>query len=338
MLLKKLSELNGASGAEKPVRETIMELIRPYVDSMFVDKIGNLIAEKRGRLQGPRILLAAHMDEIALMIIDITGDGFLKFKSVGGIDPRVILSKPVRINESITGVIGAKAIHLQKAGERRKTLGFDQMYIDIGAKSREEASQRVALGDYAYFTTSFSEFGDGLWKGKALDDRVGCAALIEILQKDYDFPIIAAFTVQEEVGLRGAQVAAYHTNPDFAIVVETTVAADTQDRTEDEWVTELGKGPALSVMDRSTLYNPKLIRAVKELASAEGIPLQLRRGGGGGNDAGRIHLSKSGVATIALSVPCRYLHAPVSVISDRDYRTLIALIDQILRSNLVKVL
>lgn len=333
MLLKILSELNGASGAEKPVRETIMELIRPNVDSMFVDKIGNLIAEKRGRLQGPRILLAAHMDEIALMIIEITESGFLKFKSVGGIDPRVILSKPVRINESITGVIGAKAIHLQKAGERRKTLGFDQMYIDIGAKSREEAAQRVAPGDYAYFTTSFSKFGDGLWKGKALDDRVGCAALIEILQKDYDFPIMAAFTVQEEVGLRGAQVAAYHTNPDFAIVVETTVAADTLDRTEDEWVTELGKGPALSVMDRSTLYNPKWFRTVKELASAGGIPLQLRRGGGGGNDAGRIHLSKSGVATIALSVPCRYLHAPVSVISDRDYRALIALIDQILRSD-----
>ncbi|GAB6174714.1 M42 family metallopeptidase [Paradesulfitobacterium aromaticivorans] len=331
MLLKKLSELNGASGAEKAVREALKEMISPYVDSVFVDKIGNLIAEKKGRLQGPRVLLAAHMDEIALMVTDITGDGFLKFKPVGGIDARILVSKAVKINENITGVIGAKAIHLQKAGERHKALTYEQLYIDIGAKSRDEASQRVNLGDYAYFITSFAAFGDGLWKGKALDDRVGCAALVEILQNEYDFPIIAAFTVQEEIGLRGARVAAYHTEPDFAIVVETTVAADTLDRQENEWVTEVGKGPACSVMDRSTLYNPKLVRLVTELAAHKGIPLQLRRGGSGGNDAGRIHLSKSGVTTIALSVPCRYIHAPVSVISDKDYQGLISLIDQILR-------
>ena len=244
MLLKSLSELNGTSGAEGLVRDFLRQQIEPFVDTINVDKIGNLIATKNGRLTGPKVMLAAHMDEVALMIVDITSDGFLKFRPVGGIDARILVSKPVQINKTIFGVIGAKAIHLQKLSERQKVLPFDQLYIDIGAKSKDEAAGKVKLGDYAYFITKCEPFGEGLYKGKAFDDRVGCAIIVELLKKDYDTSIIAAFTVQEEVGLRGAKVAAYHTAPDFAIVIEGTIAADVSDREEEGWVTELGKGPA----------------------------------------------------------------------------------------------
>jgi len=331
MLLKSLSELNGTSGDEGLVRDFLHEQIEPLVDTIKVDKMGNLIATKNEHLSGPKVMITAHMDEVALMIMEITGEGFLKFQPVGGIDPRILIAKPVQMNESIMGVIGAKAIHLQKPLERQKALSFEQLYIDIGAKSKEDAASKVKLGDYAYFMTKCEPFGEGLYKGKAFDDRVGCALLVELLKKDYDFPLVAAFTVQEEVGLRGAKAAAYHLAPDFAIVIEGTVAADVSDREEEGWVTELGKGPACSLMDRTTLYNPQLIQWVTDIARQKGIPLQFRRGASGGNDAGAIHVSQAGIPTIVLSVPCRYIHSFASVISEKDYTACLILVDELLK-------
>lgn len=331
MLLKNLCELNGASGAEGPVRDFLRQEIEPFVDMQKTDKIGNLLAFKNGNLTGPKVMLTAHMDEVALMIVDISGDGFLKFRPVGGIDPRILVSKPVRFNESLVGVIGTKAIHLQKAAERQKSLSFDQLYIDIGAKSKEEAAGKVKLGDYGYFMSPYEPFGEGLLKGKAFDDRVGCAIIVELLKQEHNIALAAAFTVQEEIGLRGAKVAAYQIDPDFAIVIEGTVAADVLDREEEEWVTELGKGPACSLMDRATLYNPRLIRWVADIARKKGIPLQFRRGAGGGNDAGAIHVSKTGIPTIVLSVPCRYIHSYTSVISAKDYTACLELVSELLK-------
>ena len=330
MLLKTLSELNGTSGAEGSVRDFLRKQLEPFVDTIVIDKMGNLIATKNAHLPGPKIMLAAHMDEVALMITEITSDGYLKFQPVGGIDARILVSKPVQINETLVGVIGAKAIHLQKRSERKRALPFDKLYIDIGAKSKEDAAGKVKLGDYAYFMTKCEPFGEGLYKGKAFDDRVGCALLVELLKKDYAFPLVAAFTVQEEVGLRGAKVAAYHVAPDFAIVLEGTVTADVSDREEAGWVTELGKGPACSLMDRTTLYSPKLVQWVVNLARKKGIPLQFRRGTSGGNDAGSIHISKAGIPTIVLSVPCRYIHSFVSVISEHDYAACFKLVEELL--------
>ncbi|ODA40809.1 M42 family metallopeptidase [Desulfosporosinus sp. BG] len=331
MLLKSLSELNGTSGAEALVRDFLRQQIEPYVDTISVDKIGNLIATKNGHLKGPKVMLTAHMDEVALMIMEITSDGFLKFRPVGGIDARILVSKPVQINQSLVGVIGAKAIHLQKRSERQRALSFDQLYIDIGAKSKEDASSKVKLGDYAYFITKCEPFGEGLYKGKAFDDRVGCAILVELLKRDYDYPLVAAFTVQEEVGLRGAKVAAYHLAPDFAIVIEGTVAADVSECKEEGWVTELGKGPACSLLDRTTLYSPKLIHWVTDLARQKGIPLQFRRGTSGGNDAGPIHVSKAGIPIIVLNVPCRYIHSFASIISENDFTACLKLVDELLK-------
>ncbi len=332
MLLKTLSELNGASGDETLVRNFLSEKIKPYVEKIITDKLGNLIAFKNQNLSGPRVLIAAHMDEVALMIVAITSEGCLKFKPVGGIDARILVSKIVRIGTDLTGVIGAKAIHLQKLAERQKSYTYDQLYIDIGAQSKEEAAGKVKVGDYAYFVTSCEPFGEDLYKGKAFDDRVGCAILVELLKQEYDFPLVAAFTVQEEVGLRGAKVAAYQIEPDFAIVVEGTIAADVMDRAEEEWVTELGKGPACSIMDRTTLYSPKLIQYVAELARRKNIPLQFRRGSSGGNDAGRIHITKTGIPTVSLSVPCRYIHSYVSVINEKDFRSCSDLVLALLRN------
>ncbi|MHB8124895.1 MAG: M42 family metallopeptidase [Desulfitobacteriaceae bacterium] len=332
MLLKILSELNGTSGAETSVRNFLRQEIEPYVEKVTIDKIGNLIAAKNLALPGPKVLISAHMDEVALMITEITSDGFLKFKPVGGIDARILVSKTVRIGDSLVGVIGAKAIHLQKLPERQKALSFEQLYIDIGAKSKEDAAGKVKIGDYAYFMSTCEPFGEGLYKGKAFDDRVGCAILVELLKQDFNVPLVAAFTVQEEVGLRGAKVAAYHIEPDFAIVVEGTVAADVMDKDEEDWVTELGKGPACSILDRTTLYNPKLVQYVAELARNQGIPFQFRRGSSGGNDAGRIHVTKTGIPTISLSVPCRYIHSYASVISAKDYEACLNLVKALLRN------
>lgn len=333
MLLEELSNLNGASGAEKNVREAIRAMVEPYVDAVYVDKIGNLIAVKRGNQEHPRIMLAAHMDEVGLMITDIKEDGFLKFEPVGGIDPRVLISKPVRIGRDLIGVIGSKAIHLQKSADRKKALTIDQLYIDIGAKSKEDAGKHVKIGDYAHFMTECAPLGDSCWKGKAFDDRVGCAAIIEILKQSQssDFTLYAAFTVQEEVGLRGSQVAAYGIGPDFAVVLEGTVSADMPDVEEQGWVTRIGAGPACSLMDRTTLYNPKLIAAVTKLAKAKNLPLQFRQGSSGGNDAGCIHLNKTGVPVIALSVPSRYIHSSVTVISNDDYENCIRLVGEIIK-------
>ncbi|WP_018307381.1 M42 family metallopeptidase [Desulfitobacterium hafniense] len=331
MLLKILSELNGTSGAEKEIRQALAAELEPCVHSLSTDKIGNLIVQKNPSLSGPKVMIAAHMDEVALMITAITADGFLKFQPVGGIDPRILVSKPLKIN-ALTGVIGAKAIHLQKPKEREQALTIEQLYIDIGAKSKEEAEKHVKIGDYAYFFTEMERLGQGYLKGKAFDDRVGCAILAQLLKRDYALNLIGAFTVQEEVGLRGATVAAYHVQPDFAIVLEGTVSAQMMEVEEGEWVTEPGKGPALSMLDNSTLYQPQLLRQVIDLAEKMGIPYQLRRGHSGGNDAGRIHLSREGIPTIALSVPCRYIHSTASVLAEKDIEHTLNLVDGILKA------
>lgn len=332
MFLKTLSELNAASGAEKPVRETLRQTLEPHVDRLWIDKMGNLIAEKNTQGPGAKVMLAAHLDEVALMVTEVTAEGFLKFSAVGGIDARILPAKIVKVGEPpLHGVIGSKAVHLTKAVDRQKGPEIEQLCIDIGAKSKEDAMNYVKPGDYAYFATEFEPFGQAHWKGKALDDRVGCYILTEILKRNYPFPVVGVFTVQEEVGLRGAKVAAFHVQPDFAIVIEGTVSADMMDVGEQDWVTGLGKGPACSVMDHATIYSPELIRQVAALAKVKGIPLQFRRGSSGGNDAGAIHLAREGVPSLSLSIPCRYIHSFASVVADSDIIATVALVEAIVR-------
>ncbi len=323
MLLETLSNAAGVSGAEGPVRDLLLEAIRGQVDDTRVDALGNLIATKRANRPGspvPRVMVAAHMDEVGVMIVHIESTGFLRFRPVGGIDPRVLLSKQVLIGEkAVPGVIGQKAVHLLKPADRGHVVTMEQMFIDIGAKDRAEAESLVKVGDCGVFATRFAVLG-GTAKGKALDDRAGCAILAEVLAGGpYPCDLVGVFTVQEEVGLRGAQVAAYSVEPDFALVLEGTVCDDSPKTVDVSPTTRLGAGPAISIADRSAIADRRLVDLVVSTAKSIGSPFQFKQPMVGGTDAGRIHLSRGGVPTVVLAVPCRYLHSPVSLLSLSDF-------------------
>ncbi|HHW10508.1 MAG TPA: M42 family metallopeptidase [Firmicutes bacterium] len=318
--LSELTETCGVSGDESRVRRLISRAIAPLCDELFTDSMGNLIAVKGKDKPGPRLLLAAHMDEVGFIISGYHSSGLLYFKKVGSIDDSVLLGKHVWVGpRRLPGVIGGKPIHLlKKESERQRQPEADELYIDIGAKDKAAASQAVELGEYATFATRFSEFGPGLIKGKALDDRVGCRLLVDLLECDFPFPLYAAFTVQEEVGLRGAQIVAHRVQPDVALVLEGTTSAEKPDGKEHVVSTRLGRGPAISFMDRSTIGSRPLIRHLIATAEKYHIPYQIKEVVAGGTDAGSIHLSRAGVHTAVVSIPCRYIHAPAAVASRAD--------------------
>ncbi|WIV10946.1 M42 family metallopeptidase [Proteiniborus sp. MB09-C3] len=320
MLLKRLTEARGISGNEKEVREIIINEIKDYVDDIKVDKIGNIIAYKKGEVDTPKLMIAAHMDEVGLMITRIEDSGLLRFTCVGGIDQRVLVSKPVIVgNKKINGVIGAKPFHLQKRTEWKKALDYKELYIDIGVSSKDEAEKLVKPGEYASFLSEYVKFGDNLVKAKSLDDRVGCNILIDILKTKKKLSIYGVFTVMEEIGLVGAGPAAYGIEPDIGVVLEGTTCSDVPGIEGHLQATELGKGPAISVMDRTTIFNKDLRKLIIDIAKKNNIPYQLRKTTFGGNDSGKIHLAKGGAVTATISVPCRYIHSPISVMSKDDY-------------------
>lgn len=317
MLLEKLCNADGVSGNEDAVRNLILEEIKPYADDIRIDSMGNIIALKKGN--GKKVMLAAHMDEVGLIISGITDKGYLKFKTVGGIDTRVLISKKVRIGDKkIRGVIGMKAVHLQSAAEREQVPKVESLTIDIGAKSKEEAKKRVSIGDYAAFDTEFSDFGTDKIKAKALDDRIGCMLLIEALKKKCEADIYACFTVQEEIGCRGAAVCAYTVNPDIALVLEGTTCFDVYKSEEHTEVTTCGGGAVLTVMDGTMIADKRYREFLYKSAKEKNIPIQYKRMASGGTDAGIIHKTREGVKTAVLAVACRYIHSPALVASKKD--------------------
>ncbi len=326
MLLQKLSDARGVSGNEDAVREILLEEIRPYVDEYHVDSLGNLIATVHARKEpAHRVMLAAHMDEIGLMVVQVGRDGMLRFRPVGGIDPRVLPGKRVLVGkEGVPGIIGLKAVHLLTPEEERQVVRIEQMYVDIGAKNKEDAEAVVKVGDYASFDTH-SEVLGRLFKGKALDDRAGCAVLAELVKERYEVEVVAAFTVQEEVGLRGARVAAYAVKPEIGIALEGTVCDDLPRKGDHTPVTRLGKGPAITVMDRSVIADRLLLDLLVRTAEAEGLPYQFKAPGLGGTDAGAIHLAREGVPSIAVAVPARFIHTPLGFLHLDDLEYTIAL-------------
>lgn len=323
-ILKQLSETVAVSGDEGPVRRAIREIVTELADEVRVDTIGNLFAIKHGPARAPRVLLSSHMDEIGFMIVGADGDGLLKFEAVGGVDDRILLGKPVWVGENrVPGVIGMKPIHLVRGSERDSVVKIDSLRIDVGATNREGANRLARTGDRATFATPFTDLGFTL-RGKALDDRAGCATLIEILRgKNYPVELICAFTVQEEVGLRGAKVAAYAMDVDAAIAVDCTPANDLPTADEDDenikYNTRLGQGPAIYIHDNSTLHDKRLIKHISSTAEARGLPYQFRQPGGGGTDAGAIQKARAGVPAVSVSVPGRYIHSPAALISTADF-------------------
>jgi len=329
MYLSELTALPGVSGDEGAVRRYIKEKITPYCDRVEVDKMGNLLAYKKGTVgSGKTLMLCAHMDEVGLIAARITEDGFIKFKTVGGIDPRVLISKRVLVGkDALPGVIGRRAIHLLSAEERKQVPKIKDLYIDIGAKNKKEAEKKVQVGDYIVFDSTYREFGDGLVKAKALDDRAGCSALLEVARKDCAWDVCFAFTVQEEVGLRGAKICGKKVVPDLAVVVEGTTCSDLPDTIDKMVSTRLGEGAALSFIDGSTCYQRPLVDAVYQLAKANEIPVQLKKTATGGNDAGALHLASGGIKTVTISMPARYIHSPASVIAKADYESVVKLLN-----------
>lgn len=332
-LIKELSSLSGISGRECAVRDYIINQIKDYAE-YSVDPLGNLLVYKKGKNPAKnKVMLDAHMDEVGLIITAITSEGYLKFVNVGGIDNRVMLGRAVKVGEkAVSGVIGIKPVHLVDKGAEADIPKLDDLYIDIGAKSKAEAAEYVRLGDAAWFAGDFVEFGDGFVKSKALDDRVGCAILIEMIKSELEYDAWFSFSVQEEIGTRGAQTAAFSIAPDYAIVVETTTAADISGVKDEKRVCLCGEGGAVSFMDRSTLYDRELFDKAFEVAQRNNIKCQPKTMVAGGNDAGAIHKSRGGVKVLTVSVPCRYLHSPGCVIklgdADESLRLIKALAEE----------
>jgi tetrahedral aminopeptidase len=329
MLLQQLAELSGPSSYEDEVRQYIKKELLNVGLQPSADALGNVFATKgSGKV---RVLLTAHMDEVGLMITGIEKNGLLKFQTLGGIDLRFLVSKNIIIGSKKTlGVIGAKAIHLQEPEEREQALKLKDLFIDIGAKNKEDALKYISLGDFAVLHSEFLD-KEKVYIGKAFDDRAGCAELLEILKEDFPCTIHAAFTVQEEVGLRGAMVAAQHFESDFAIVLETTAAYDTRDEKYLS-ATMLHKGPALTVIDARTVASKELTDRIAKIAELNNIPYQYRGSANGGNDAGSIHISREGIPTAIVSLPCRYIHTPYSMISKEDLCNTVNLLKIFLKS------
>lgn len=333
-LLRQLTEAVGVSSVEKEVRLLIRDLIAESVDEWRVDTMGNLIALKRGTGQFDlRVLVDAHMDEVGLMITEIDSSGMLKFEGVGGFDDRALLGKVVQVGpKKLTGVIGARPIHLLKGKQYDAVVKRDAMRIDIGATNKESASGKVKIGDVAAFVTQYEELGPTAI-GKAFDNRAGCAALIELLRADpYPFDLVAAFTVQEEVGLRGAEVAAYGEKPDAALVLECTPAYDLPNKDDASPNVSLGQGPSIYVMDRGTIQDPRLVSHITRTATEGDIPFQIRQPGGGGTNTAVIQRLHGGIPAATIAVPGRYAHSPAMMINLDDYANVVKLAEATLRT------
>lgn len=322
--LEKLSNSCGVTGREDEVRTLMIELMKPYVDEVLVDKLENVIAVKKGKKSMPKVMLAAHMDEIGLMVKTITKEGFLKFAKMGGIDDRILLAQKVLVQTQkgpLQGIIGSKPPHIQKEAERKKVVTYDQLFIDVGADNKKDAEKKgIKIGDPVSFDVKYSKLGDDLVVGKAFDDRIGCAVMIEILRRleRTDCTLYAVGTVQEEVGLRGAATATFGVDPDIGIALDVTVAGDVPGVKEFEASAKICKGPVLTVADSGLITHPKVLRLLLDTSEKNKIGYQLETGLPGTTDAARISLTRLGVPSGTVSIAARYIHSPVGVISLKD--------------------
>ncbi len=312
-LLNKLCMLDGTSGDEGAVRDFVVSQIKDFCEYK-VDNLGNIIAFKKGKnAPAKKVLIDAHLDEVGLIITHIEENGFLRFKTVGGIDTAALMFRRVLINGKTLGVIGGKPVHLCEGDERKKLPSADSLYIDIGVSKKQDAENLLSVGDSAVMCSDYTVVNEKILS-KALDDRVGCAILIDLLKSDSEYDFYASFSVQEEVGLRGAGVVAFSVEPDAAIVIDGTTAADVAGVADSKKVCCQGQGAVVSFMDGATSYD----REYYNVALSSGIKAQSKCAVAGGNNAGAIHLSRGGVRTVALSVPCRYIHTAGSTCDMRD--------------------
>jgi tetrahedral aminopeptidase len=324
-LLEKLCNAVSVSGDENEVRKIVLEKVAPYADNVKVDALGNLLATKKGRgTKRLRVMLDAHMDEVGFMLVAEDGDGIYEFKTIGGIDARNLVGKQVVVGKDHTpGVIGAKPIHLTKSDERKLAISADTLRVDLGSGAKAK------IGERGTFAPNFQRAGPSIMS-KSIDDRIGVATLIELFKSaPSNIDVLAAFTVQEEIGLRGAQVAAYYFNPDLGIAIDSTPANDLPMQREGEntfYNTRLGLGPAIYLANSSALDDPRLVRFIAETAEKGKIPYQYRQPGGGGTDAAAIQQSVAGIPIVSVSVPHRYTHSALSIARVEDWKNTLSLL------------
>jgi len=330
-VLERLSNACGVAGREEEVRSLMREFLEPCVDEIKEDKLGNVIGIRKGKKEAPAVMLAAHMDEIGLMVKNITKEGFVQFSKIGGIDDRILIAQRVVVHTDkgrLPGIIGSKPPHILKEEEKKKVIEADDLFIDVGATSKEEAEKMgVRVGDPISFDIRFARVGKDAVIGKAFDDRVGCATLVEIMRRlpEVNCTVYAVGTIQEEVGLRGATIAAFRLYPDVGIAIDVTIAGDIPGVKEVEAPIKMRKGPSLTVADMGLIAHPKVLRLFIDAAEESGVPYQLESGLHGATDAARIALSREGVPSGVISIPTRYIHSPASMLSLNDVENAVRL-------------
>lgn len=335
--LEKLSNVYGVTGREDKVASLMKKLLKPYVDEVKEDKLGNVIGTKKGEKNAPKVMLAAHMDEIGLLVKTITKEGFLHFAKIGGIDDRILLAQKVLVfteKGPLHGIVGSKPPHIQKEEERKRVIPYDELFIDIGATSQEEAKKMgVKVGDAICFDVKFAKIKENIVIGKAFDDRIGCVIMIEALKrlKKTECTIYAVGTVQEEVGLRGAATAAFGIYPDFGIALDVTISGDTPEVKETDAPIKMRKGPSITVADGGMIVPPKVLRLMIDAAEENKIPYQLETGLPGSTDAARILLTRDGVPSGVISIPTRYIHSPTSLLNLEDVENAVKLLVAIIQ-------
>lgn len=332
-LMEKLSTTNGISGFEGKIVDIIKEELKNNVDEIQDDLMGNVIAIKKGDEKGKKVMLASHMDEIGLMVRHIDKKGFIKFSKIGGINDQMLLNQTVTIHGKsgdITGVIGSKPPHIMKAAERKKVVEYENMFIDIGAFSKKEAEKLIAIGDPISFKASYEKFPNDLIMGKALDNRIGCYIMIEVMKRvNSKATVYGVGTVQEEVGLKGAKTSSFKINPDIAFALDVTIAGDHPGIKPDEAPVVIGKGPAVVLVDasgRGIITPEKVKNLVISAALENNIKYQPEVSEGGTTDGSAIHLTREGIPTGVVSVPTRYIHTTVSIASMKDIEATIDLL------------
>jgi len=322
--LKKLCELPGISGFEEKIASFIKETVEDWVDEIWIDSVGNLIAFKKGNGKtSKKLMLLAHTDEVGLMVKKINEDGTLSFTNIGGVDPRVLMGKKVLVGESLTpGVIGFEAIHTQDPSSILKTPSMGKLRIYLGYSKKDEASRSHRIGDPVFFDTPYNEIGDYA-VAKSLDDRTGCEVLIRVLESlegtSTDFDLYFAWVVQEEVGLRGSGVAANQIKPDVALVFENTTAGDNPELPDYRWATSLGRGPVLTFAHSGLVLDKKILDTIVETAKSNSLSFQYKSRIAGGTDAARLARVVSGIPSGVISTPSRYIHSPTSIININDF-------------------
>lgn len=336
-LLENLSNAFGPSGCEEEVSEILRKELEDYADEVRVDKLGNILFYHNGKEGSPKIMLSAHMDEVGFLITFIENEGFLRFEPLGGIPNNLLPGQRILLRGNkgdLHGIIGTKPPHIMGADEQNKVIPVEDLFIDIGAESADTAKNKGAdIGIVGVFDVKFTELGEGYFRGKALDDRAGCTVLASVFKslKDSPYNLVAVGSVQEELGLRGARTATWQVDPDYGLALEGTFAADVPGTRPDRTSASLKKGPVVTIMDKSVVAHPTVLKTLINVGKEKSILFQFKKLPMGGTDAGAIHLTRAGVPSGTVAVPCRYIHGPASIMHMDDLKNTVDLVTEFVK-------